>query len=42
MRKLFHMHYVFTQILYLEQEPKWALPKIVAHCDEIMRRDEIR
>ena len=27
MRKLFHWHYVFTQIRYLEQEPKWALPK---------------
>jgi hypothetical protein len=42
MRKLFHCHYVFTQIWYLEQEPEWALPKIVACCDEIMRRDEIR
>ena len=27
---------------YLEQEPKWALPKIYARFDEIMRRDEIR
>ena len=42
MRKLFHWHYIFTQIWYLEQEPKWARPKIYARCDEIMRRDEIR
>ncbi len=42
MRKLFHWHYVFTQIWYLEQETKWALPKIFARCDEIMRRDGIR
>ncbi len=42
MRKLFHWHYVFTQIWYLEQESKWALPKSFASCDEIMRRDEIR
>ncbi len=42
MRKLFHWHYVFTPIWYLEQEPKWALPKSFARCDEIMRRDEIR
>ncbi len=47
-RKLFHWHYVFTQAWNLEQEPKWALPKIFARCveimrcDEIMRRDEIR
>jgi hypothetical protein len=30
------------EILNNEQEPKWALPKILARCDEIMRRDEIR
>ncbi len=42
MRKLFHWHYVFTQTWYLEQEPKWALPKIFARCAEIMRCDEIR
>ncbi len=42
MRKLFNWHYVFTHIWYLEKEPKWALPKIYARCDEIMRRDEIR
>ncbi len=42
MSKLFHWYYVFTQTSYLEQEPKWALPKIFARCAEIMRRDEIR
>jgi hypothetical protein len=42
MRKLFHWHYVLTQICYLEQEPKRALPKFFACSDEIMRRDEIR
>jgi hypothetical protein len=41
MRKLFHWYYVFTLTWYLEQEPKWALPKILARCAEIMRRDEI-
>ncbi len=41
MRKLFPWHYVFTHIWYLKQEPKWALPKIYARCDEIMRRDEL-
>ncbi len=29
MRKLFHWHYVFTQIWYLEQEPKWALTNML-------------
>ncbi len=42
MIKLFHWHYVFTQTWYLEQETKWALPKIFARCAEIMRRDGIR
>ncbi len=42
MRKLFYWHYVFTQTWYLEQETKWALTKIFARCDEIMRRDGIR
>ncbi len=26
----------------LNRNQKWALPKMFARCDEIMRRDEIR
>jgi hypothetical protein len=42
MRKLFHWHYVFTQIWYLEQESNGLFQKLLPVCDEFMRRDEIR